>query len=195
MNKIRNLIFPALLIIIFLFCIACLYYVWKNEVSTKNYQLANPPELVFSGAVRSVPELGVCLKRTANKADLQTLAYAGASQIRVIRLQTEYLGLCRGGKSAPECGWQSEVAHEVLGADGSRLVVFGASSTAYDPSAGAFFGVRLDIEHDAIRAYLPVRQINIEKDMSQVCELYVSTLIAPAANALRWQGNGQGDRP
>ena len=166
----------------FLGMMGLLWFVsYETDKSRWERERSQPPELVYRQARVEVLELSRCLTEHTGADGLAKLQAAGVSSLEVVRHDPVYQE-CSSLSAHYPCGWTYKASSQMNGAQGQILSRYQADRPRWDD----WFGVRLSVEDESLRAFLPAAMINPNADMADVCRRYQEQIVGGALNALLW---------
>ncbi len=140
----------------------------------------NPPARTYSGEEVEIPKLGDCITASVGGSNLAALAANDVHEVSVIRENLRY----RACNSEWGCGWRWDLEAKIRFSDRSASKTIKlATDYAYPASP---FGLRLVLETDHVRAFLPVDAVHEEESFAAACKAYSQEVLQTTVNAIQW---------
>lgn len=171
--------FPFFLIAAAIAMLALVAYGFIQASQRNSSAKASPPQSHYSGELVETPKMAECLVGHVSSGDLQWMREMGVHKIEGIRTNPTYRSCILHNDFS--CGWFVSHRVEVSDSQGRPMVDY-----ATPLNEGTFFGMKVTLEGDHVRAYVPAPQATPDTDFIGFCAIAGKALMQEAVNALSW---------
>lgn len=168
------------LIVVVSALLALLTYGLMKVMKEDSLARQSPPDARYAGDRVEIPKLSECLSDHGSPEEFGWMHSMGVHQIEMVTEDPKYVA-CAFNPGV-SCGWRARKRVEITSLEGGVILDYG---NLYMVSRN-LFGVRLEVEEDGVRAFVPSSVVTTDTNFAAFCGQVADAMVGRSIDALSW---------